>query len=161
MPIFTTREAETQVTVKDGETIIIGGLITNRKNESETKVPLVGDIPVLGTLFRSTGQETTSTELLIVLTPHVVRVAEDARDLSTRLRDVTGLNENIRESPLMQGLQVKPEADEFGPGGPTSSNDRQGPTAGDEEELGPELEEYGPSAETIRFGPVRPAVAAR
>ncbi len=163
LPIFTKRNAITSVTVKDGETIIIGGLITSRENDSESKVPIAGDIPVLGNLFRSTVKSTTKTELLIVLTPHVVRVAEDARDISIEMRDSSGLNDNIRMSPLMQGLQLKPGDEQFGPDEPVSPDREQGPTVDEGEELGPELEEYGPAAESIWLGPVpaQPAIAAR
>ena len=138
-------------------------------NDSENKVPLAGDIPILGNLFRSTVKTTTKTELLIVLTPHVVRVAEDAATLSAELRDATGLNENIRHSPLMQGLRVPLGGEEFGPAGSAAPGPRspgyeeQGPTLDPSasEELGPEVEEYGPAAATIRVAPAAPAVAFR
>jgi len=76
--IFNQRTAETTISVKDGHTIVIGGLITTTDNLRENKVPLLGDIPILGGLFRSTSDSKERTELLIVLTPHVVRGIEDA-----------------------------------------------------------------------------------
>jgi general secretion pathway protein D len=146
LPTFTTRTAETSVTVKDGETIIIGGLITNQENSSETKVPLAGDIPILGWAFRSNSRNTTKTELLIVLTPHVIRDPAQARAVSVHMRDQTGLNDNIRTSPLMQGLQVTPEEDQFGPLEPVKPGSQLEQPAGPRtEEQGPELEEYGPA----------------
>ncbi|MHC4672681.1 MAG: secretin N-terminal domain-containing protein, partial [Planctomycetota bacterium] len=90
LPTFTERSAETIVTVKDGETIIIGGLITSKENTNENKVPVVGDIPLLGNLFRSNVRSTTKTELLIILTPHVIRDVESARTVSVEMRDQTG-----------------------------------------------------------------------
>jgi type II secretory pathway component GspD/PulD (secretin) len=161
-PIIQSREAETFVTVKDGETIIIGGLITMQDNVSENKVPIAGDIPILGNLFRSSVDTTSKTELLIVLTPHVVRVDKEARDLSIYLRDQTGLNENIRTSPLMQGLQTKPGENHKMENGekpaslnPSSEDERSG---SDGEEAG-EREApkgYGPAVEVIRRDQLSP-----
>lgn len=169
LPIFTTRNALTSVMVKNGETIIIGGLITSRENDSENKVPLAGDLPILGNLFRSTSKTSTRTELLFVLTPHVVRVSEDARDISLQMRDETGLNRNVRTSPLMQGLQVKPDAVEFGPPiqlDKDASPGRVGPRPdqripGGNEEMGPAMEEYGPAADLIRTSGMRQAALTR
>ena len=169
-PIFSTRRADTYVTVRDGETVIIGGLITARESEGETKVPLVGDIPLLGNLFRSTSVNSTKTELLIVLTPHVVRTPEDSHALSVQLRDQTGLNDNIRTSPLMEKLRVDPNlpsnVEPGSPLTPVEKHERPGADAGGsdrvEEEIGPQLEEYGPSADMIRTGPAaskEPAIA--
>ena len=71
-PIITRRTADTTVTVRDGQTIILGGLISDRYESREQKVPLLGDIPIIGKLFTSTSEKSTKTELLIVLTPHVI-----------------------------------------------------------------------------------------
>jgi len=71
-PIITRREAQTIVTVRDGQTIVIAGLISDRFENRIRKVPLLGDIPLLGGLFRSEITSTSKTELLIVLTPYVV-----------------------------------------------------------------------------------------
>jgi type II secretion system protein D len=152
LPTFTQRKAETSVTVKDGETIIIGGLITSQENSSETKLPLAGDVPILGWAFRASTRSTTKTELLIVLTPHVIRDPTQARAVSVHMRDQTGLNDNIRQSPLMQGLQVLPEDDQFGPiepirPGGTTEPYTPAPLRSDEQ--GPELEEYGPPVSSL------------
>jgi len=160
LPTFTQRKAETTVTVRDGETIIIGGLITSRQNESESKVPLVGDIPILGNMFRATNRTSTKTELLLVLTPHVIRTPEDARALSLQMRDQTGLNDRIRNSPLMERLQVKPDEDQLGPDmlQPTGE---QKPRTPENDLLGPEIEKLGPSVSTIEVGPDRGTIAVR
>ncbi len=71
-PIITRRTATTTVTVRDGQMIILGGLISNRFERRDRKVPLLGDIPYLGALFRSSTETSKKTELLIVLTPHVI-----------------------------------------------------------------------------------------
>ncbi|MFM7259517.1 MAG: secretin N-terminal domain-containing protein, partial [bacterium] len=72
-PVVTRRRATTTVTVKDGQTVVIGGLISDRFERVDKKVPLLGDIPILGAAFRQYKENTSKTELLIVLTPHVVR----------------------------------------------------------------------------------------
>jgi type II secretory pathway component GspD/PulD (secretin) len=109
-PIFNKRNASTSVAVKDGETVVIGGLITTTETQAESKVPLLGDIPGVGVLFRTTTRTKNKTELLIALTPHVVRTVEDARRISIEERDRTGFfTDEMKQSPLFEKLQVKPE----------------------------------------------------
>lgn len=67
------RRANTEVTVADGDTIVLGGLIRDSVKQSETKVPLLGDIPVLGWLFKSRSNEVDKTNTLIFITPKIVR----------------------------------------------------------------------------------------
>jgi general secretion pathway protein D len=71
--VFTKRSAQTRVAIKDGQTIVIGGLMQDQKNSVVNQVPLLGDIPFLGELFKRTTTTTSKTELLIFLTPHVAR----------------------------------------------------------------------------------------
>lgn len=72
IPIVETSEAETTVTVKDGVTIVIGGLIKQEKILSTSKVPLLGDIPLVGMAFKSQKDKIKNTEIAIFLTPHIV-----------------------------------------------------------------------------------------
>ncbi|MFZ2937775.1 MAG: secretin N-terminal domain-containing protein [Candidatus Omnitrophota bacterium] len=72
IPIVSTSEAETTVMVKDGVTIIIGGLRKDKREKTVKKIPLLGDIPGLGFLFRSTSDNLTKTDLVILLTPHII-----------------------------------------------------------------------------------------
>ncbi|MFH1655817.1 MAG: secretin N-terminal domain-containing protein [Candidatus Omnitrophota bacterium] len=72
IPVVSTSEAETIVMVKDGSTIIIGGLIKDRVSDTVRKIPFLGDIPLLGLLFRSKDKTTTKIELAIFLTPRIV-----------------------------------------------------------------------------------------
>jgi hypothetical protein len=109
-PIFFRREAETTVTVKDNETVVLGGLIRTRESVTDNKVPILGDIPVAGALFRAEQVDTERTELLLVLTPRIVRSVEDYRELSVRERDNSSvLSDEVLTNPLMQGLRVDPE----------------------------------------------------
>jgi type II secretion system protein D len=74
---FNTQTVDTTVIAMDGETVAIGGLISKRNEKNENKIPWVGDLPCVGTLFRYRNQIKTKTELLVILTPHVVRCAAD------------------------------------------------------------------------------------
>jgi general secretion pathway protein D len=80
-PIVNQRQADTTVSVRDGETIILGGIIRNNVTSTVKKIPLLGDIPILGNLFRSTEKGNVKTELLVFLTPRVVKDPEEARKL--------------------------------------------------------------------------------
>ncbi len=83
-PFINNRSANTTVTCYNGQTIILGGLISTRDSYRENKVPLLGDIPVLGLLFRSTTREERRNELLIFVTPTIVRNADTARRILER-----------------------------------------------------------------------------
>ena len=78
------RSATTTLTVKDGETIVIGGLVRTRVTRSETKVPVLGDIPLLGALFRTRGDRLEKSNLILVLTPHIIRDSADLRRIFER-----------------------------------------------------------------------------
>jgi pilus assembly protein CpaC len=73
IPALTTRRAETEVVLRDGESFAIAGLIDNRVTQILNRVPGLGNIPVLGQLFRSRSTQKTNSELLVVITPHFVR----------------------------------------------------------------------------------------
>ena len=80
------RQVENTVVVSDGETVVIGGLISDRYQDTVTKVPWLGDIPGLGWLFKSTSKSLTKENLLIFLTPHIVRTAADLERETIRKR---------------------------------------------------------------------------
>jgi len=74
--IIDTRETETVATVKEGETVIIAGLMQDNVQENISKFPLLGDIPYLGRLFRSTTITDVVTEIVFVLTPHMANTGD-------------------------------------------------------------------------------------
>lgn len=82
-PIVNQREANTTASVKDGQTIVLGGIISNTLQDTVYKVPVLGDIPLLGNLFKSRSKVNDHTELLVFLTPHVVSSPEDADKIRT------------------------------------------------------------------------------
>jgi len=90
-PILDIRETNTVVSVGDGQTVFIGGLMQERTQETVTSVPFLGDIPYLGALFRSNAQTKKKTELVILITPRVVRSSEGVAEGVTernRLEDL-------------------------------------------------------------------------
>ena len=86
-PIISTREAETRLLVKDGNTVVIGGLVDQQRTSANTGIPFLRDIPVLGNLFRSTQRRSTTTELFLFLIPHVLRTDEDVEEATARVRE--------------------------------------------------------------------------
>jgi general secretion pathway protein D len=81
---FAKRTATTQLVVKDQQTVVIGGLMRNHLARTDTKIPLLGDIPVLGALFRSSSSSMTKTNLLLILTPYIIRDQGDLRTIFER-----------------------------------------------------------------------------
>jgi type IV pilus assembly protein PilQ len=73
IPSIDTREITTQVLVNDGQTVVLGGILETERRETEKKVPYLGDVPVLGRLFKTTGRTNNKDELLIFVTPKILR----------------------------------------------------------------------------------------
>ncbi len=88
--ITTKRSAKTSVVVKDKETVVIGGLIQDSEEETINKVPLLGDIPFLGWLFKSKSKTRKKTNLMIMLTPHIVKDAADLAEMTRTQRQSFG-----------------------------------------------------------------------
>jgi general secretion pathway protein D len=82
-PYLDVRSADTVVVTPDSQPVVIGGLISNTKTSSETKVPLLGDIPILGNLFKESSKADSKTELLIFLTPHIVAAPNQLAAMSS------------------------------------------------------------------------------
>ncbi len=93
-PIIAKRSAESRVGVRNGQTIVIGGLMEDRKTQNISKIPLLGDIPLVGPLFRRTITNKAKTELLIFLTPHVASDPDDLKGMSDDEMDGTKLVPN-------------------------------------------------------------------
>ena len=72
-PIISQREAETSASVRDGETFVIGGLTQENNLSTKNKIPLLGDIPIVGQLFRNQRTTRSRTELYIIITPRIVK----------------------------------------------------------------------------------------
>lgn len=81
-PVFSTREIETTVLVDDGEIVALGGLLDETETVDEERVPLLGDIPFLGKLFRNKARGRDRTNLMVFIRPRIVSSAEDARAIA-------------------------------------------------------------------------------
>lgn len=78
------RTARTEVMVRDQQTVVIGGLMRDAIQNTEDKVPVLGDIPILGALFRKTNKQKRKTNLLLILTPYIIRDPGDLREIFER-----------------------------------------------------------------------------
>ena len=86
-PTISQRRVKTSVAVGDGESIVLAGLMRDRNEIQHNKVPLVGDIPVVGNLFKSKNDNISRTELFIAITPHVVKDPQQIRSIADEFRD--------------------------------------------------------------------------
>lgn len=104
-PVISTREANTKLLVKDGHTVVLGGLVDNQRERSRSGVPVLKDIPVLGGLFGSQQERQVETELFLFLTPHVLRTDEEMDSATDQVRDAApNLNKRLPTSlPLLGG----------------------------------------------------------
>jgi general secretion pathway protein D len=89
-PVIDTRSADTVVVTPDGQTVVIGGLMQNTKTETDSKIPWLGDIPLLGNLFKHKIKSNGKTELLIFLTPKIVRQATELASMTADERVAAG-----------------------------------------------------------------------
>ena len=96
---------KTNVLIQDGEMLILGGLIEDQTGGSATKVPLLGDIPLLGRLFRSSSKTDSQSVLMMFIRPTIIRTADDARKLSdSKYRHLIKRDMDSEESGLIQPM---------------------------------------------------------
>ena len=85
-PTIQQRSIESTVAVQSGDTVALGGLIRDRDEDSISGIPLLSSIPVLGNLFKTTQTQVRRTELLVLITPRVVRDRREALEVTAELR---------------------------------------------------------------------------
>jgi general secretion pathway protein D len=107
-PLINSRSADTVVVTPDGQTVIIGGLMQNAKAVSETKIPFVGDIPLLGNLFKHKITTEGKTELIIFLTPYIIHNATEMASVSEREREKSDATKALNEHELEKFLDTIP-----------------------------------------------------
>lgn len=108
-PNVNIRSADTVVVTPDGQTVVIGGLISNDKSSSDSKVPFLGDIPLLGHLFKSSQKASTKTELMIFLTPHIVKAPTMLPAMvPTEMNQTSIVTNSISEQELERFLEHVP-----------------------------------------------------
>ncbi len=108
-PTWTTRSFETRVVVHDQQTVVVGGLIQERQMTSTAKVPLLGDIPILGHLFKYTNKVKRKTNLVILLTPYIVKSQMDLQII--RERKMREHDELARSFGVLNGMKYNPKLD--------------------------------------------------
>lgn len=110
--VTTTRSAKTNIVIKDKETVVIGGLIQDSDEDVINKVPFLGDIPGLGWLFKTKTKAHKKTNLLILLTPSIVRDAADLASVSSSQRNMFGEAakkvEPVDVQKVIEGKDFKP-----------------------------------------------------
>ncbi len=113
-PSFDIRQAETTAVVQDGESLVIGGIISERKSQDRTGVPFLMNLPVLGRFFGTTTDEADRTELIMLITPHVIRSREEARYVSEDFKSKLSAARNeveryrLEQEKLQQQRQLPP-----------------------------------------------------
>jgi pilus assembly protein CpaC len=106
VPALTVREASTTVELRDGQSFMLGGLLQNVSQANQDQLPWLGDVPVLGALFRSASYQKNESDLVIVVTPHVVRPLRPADPIHTPLD--SALPGNDVDFFLMGQAEVSP-----------------------------------------------------
>lgn len=109
---MTTREAKTNLTVSDNETIILGGFIEDKKDRAEHRIPILSNIPWLGKLFTSVKKTSRKTELMVFITPKILNTKEDAevvtKTMVSRTREKDKINSLLEMRKRVESL-LKPE----------------------------------------------------
>lgn len=105
--IINKREIKTTVTVADGEIVALGGLLDDNERETIQKVPFLGDIPLLGELFKSRGRSRVKTNLLVFIRPTILRTTEDARAIAARRYGY------IRDQQILRDPEIEPSLDQL------------------------------------------------
>lgn len=106
-PILSLRETKTMIRVRDGQTIVIGGVRSKRKTESVEKIPYLGDVPIIGQVFRSTVQNEKETELVVMVTPRRL----DGPTIDA-IRDQDWERFEAAKRPYYPGELIRPEDEE-------------------------------------------------
>ena len=105
---FLQRQFSSKVAVRSGETLVLGGLIRDNTTTGKTGLPLLQDIPIFGSLFGTNSKNTNRTELLVVITPRVVRSEQDVRQVSQDLKDRMKTLYPPLPPPKPNGMEVVP-----------------------------------------------------
>ena len=93
MPPLIVRRASTTVELRDGQSFVIGGLLQNISQTAQQQLPWLGDVPVLGALFRSAAYQKNETDLAIIVTPRLVRPARPGDAIKTPLDNTLPAND--------------------------------------------------------------------
>jgi general secretion pathway protein D len=110
-PTWTKRSAKTTVLVKSGDTMILGGIIQESNTRNVTKIPLLGDIPLLGYFFKYVSEQKTKTNLLIMLTPHIIQepgiASKSLEDLQRKMLNAFDPNRDEVKRAVPKSVEEK------------------------------------------------------
>jgi cell division protein FtsN len=152
-PSFNTQDAETTAVVHDGETLVIGGLIGERKSKTRSGIPYLMNLPVVGRFFGTTTDESRRTELIMLITPHVIRNREESQivteEFKSKLSAVRNELEKLRRDQERDLEKLKSQMREQ----PTPAL----PTPPPAEPQPPPV--TAPARPGTYFGPLNPSVA--
>ena len=112
VPALSTRKAETEFELKDGQSFVIAGLIDNRVTDLYNKIPGLGDIPILGNFFRSKSAQRSNSELMVLCTAHRISASDQAPALPVNPAAIHGQTE-IRRRKALRGEEVRSERDDL------------------------------------------------
>lgn len=103
-PIFTNRKLQTVVELRDGQSFAVGGLLSSKNTRLQNQVPWLGQVPIVGVLFRNSSTQKEETELVVIVTPHLVRPVKPGEQLATPLDKTRPANDP--ELMLLGQLEV-------------------------------------------------------
>ena len=131
-PVINTREAQTELLVRDGRTAVLGGLMDRQVQTNNSGVPLLKDIPILGLLFRSSQSQVVTTELFLMLTPHVITSDEEMDETTRKLRESTERLKDRLPDPIPmigdeRGDSFPPAPNDSAPPDSAARRSRRGP----------------------------------
>ena len=110
-PSFVSREAETTVVVQDGESVVLGGIIDEQTRRTRSGVPYLMNAPILGRLFRVDSERTERTELIILITPHVIRNRQELHSVTSEFSGrIRSLKKMLQKRKLRQNEQDEQDA---------------------------------------------------
>jgi general secretion pathway protein D len=123
-PLINSRSADTVVVTPNGQTVIIGGLMQDSKAEAESKIPFLGDIPLIGNLFKRKAKNNSRTELMIFLTPYIIQAPSQIAAMTDAESEHAEIRKNLSEKELNQFLESLPSK-ALGPDGATRKDPRR------------------------------------
>jgi len=112
-PVINNRKIETALTLRDGGSVMLAGLISSNRGRGDTGVPLLGDIPWVGNLFKSQSSSENRTELIVMIIPYIIRNFDEAQGITQSYRDRLPLNS--ADSLERRGLHRLPDVDSAPP----------------------------------------------
>jgi general secretion pathway protein D len=134
-PTFATRTIESTIRLKDGETNFLAGLIQQNDENSDAKTPFLGDVPVIGRLFTNNHRRTLRTDLILTMTPHIIRIPDITEDDLAPLW--VGTQSNLSFRGLSPRLESRSPIDPFAPRGADQFLGQQPPATYDGRPLAP------------------------